>query len=142
MIQLVKFKAEHMKEVLPKDRAAQMCGYVTDSQIALLERQESSFTGLVDGKVIGCAGVVKYWAGRGEAWAAFDPTLSRRLFCEIRAMAYRFFEVAPFHRIEAVVVKDFEPGCRFAESLGFKIEAPLLKGYFPGGIDAVLYART
>jgi RimJ/RimL family protein N-acetyltransferase len=64
------------------------------------------------------------------------------VFVEIRKIVYRFFEIAPFRRIEAVVVKDFEPGCRFAESLGFQMEAPCLKGYFPGGIDAVLYART
>lgn len=142
MIELVKFKAEHMREVLPKDRAAQMCGYLSESQMALLERQDHSFTGLVDGKIIGCAGIVKYWEGRGEAWAAFDPNVSRRLFCEVRAIVYRMFEIAPFRRIEAVIVKGFEPGCRFAESLGFKVEAPLLKGYFPGGVDAVLYART
>lgn len=140
MIELVKFKAEHMREVIPKGNA--LCGHLRGDQLDLLERAPHSFTGLVYGKVIGCAGVVKYWDGRGEAWAAFDQTLGRRVFCEIRVLAYHFFEKAPFRRIEAVVVKDFAPGQRFAESLGFKVEAPLLKGYFPGGIDAVLYART
>lgn len=142
MIQLVKFQAEHMRELTPKGSVNSLAAHLRADQMDLLEKSPHSFTGLLDGKIIGCAGVVKYWEGRGEAWAAFDPALSARVFVEIRKIVYRFFEIAPFRRIEAVVVKDFEPGCRFAESLGFQMEAPCLKGYFPGGIDAVLYART
>jgi RimJ/RimL family protein N-acetyltransferase len=142
MIQLIKFKAEHVRDLIPTSAVNALCGHLRDDQLAALEKSEHSFTGLVDGKVIGCAGVIRYWEGRGEAWAIFDPAIGRRLYLEIRNIASRLFEVLPYRRIEAVVLADFAPGHRFVESLGFKKEAVCLKGYFPGGQDAVLYART
>jgi len=142
MIKLVKFKAEHVRELIPLSAVNALCGHLRDDQLAALEKSDHSFTGMVDGKVIGCAGVIRYWEGRGEAWALFDPKIGRRLFVEIRQIVGRFFEVSPYRRIEAVVVADFKPGRKFVESLGFRLEAPCLKGYFPEGQDAALYART
>jgi hypothetical protein len=36
---------------------------------------------------------------------------------------------------------DFEMGNRWAKMLGFEVETPLMKNYWPGGIDAVGYVK-
>lgn len=84
---------------------------------------------------------MKYWEGRGEAWAIIDDDCKKE-FLTIHNFAKRFFEICPLKRIEATVDAGFSPGHRWVKMLGFKLEAPLLKSYLPNGGDSSLYAKV
>jgi hypothetical protein len=60
----------------------------------------------------------------------------------VTKMAKRFLDVCPIRRIEAAVVVDHGPGHRWAQLLGFELEAPLLRAYTPQGEDCSLYSRV
>ena len=99
-----------------------------------------AFTGLdPDGHILGAAGIFEYWPGRGEAWAMLDAKC-KPYFRDIHRACKRNLEVAPYHRIEAVVDEGYEEGHRWCRLLGFELEAPLMKSYFTDKRSASLYA--
>lgn len=105
---------------------------------AILERSQS-YSIFSDKRLLFTGGFVPQWAGRAEAWAMFAPgnTLS---FYTLHKIVRRHLEACPFRRVEATVDLEFENGHRWIRALGFELEAPRLKAYFPDGSDASLYA--
>ncbi len=108
----------------------------------MLEKNGESFTCFSDNKrILMSSGIVRFWPGRAEAWAIFDKKVGHE-FIGLHKAVKRFLEITDVPRIEAVVTSTFEEGNRWAKLLGFKVEAPLMKRYLPGGVDAVLYSRV
>lgn len=100
---------------------------------------ENSWTGIVDGRVLVCAGTIEQWPGRHQAWAyVARGTLPHMAWItdEVKKAVERVKG-----RIEFTVRKDFAPGHRWARLLGFEVEAPLLRAYGPEGEDHVGYVR-
>lgn len=139
---IVPFEAQHLRQMTEQDATARLSAHLRVDHMEALERSEHSFTGLANGRVIGCAGVVRYWPGRGEAWAALDRDAGRHLTAITKA-ARRFFEVCPYDRVECVVADGFPEGHRWAQLLGFALQTPLpQEKYLPTGEAAFLYARV
>lgn len=98
---------------------------------------------VINGEVIGCAGVVMLGKGRGEAW-----TLLSSFFYRYKKTAYRaiceglrkIIEEKELWRVQALVRPDFETGEHFIKHLGFEREG-LLRGYGPNGEDLIMFAR-
>ncbi len=112
----------------------------TDEQYAHIEStglNKSFFT--EEGKLLMCGGVSLYWAQRGEAWAVFTGDC-RKEFMELHSAAKKYLYSLKIKRIEAAIYNDFIPGCRWIKALGFKMDAPLLKNYYPDGRDTSLYS--
>lgn len=141
MIQVVRFKAEHLSQLMEQEATQYLRAYLTPAHIAALEQSPHSMTGLADGRVVICGGVVEYWPNRGEAWAIIDQNCKEH-FTAIHNAVKRFFEVCPLRRIEAAVDIGFEAGHRWMRLLGFELEAPVLRAYRPEGGDCSLYARV
>lgn len=102
-----------------------------------------AWTGSIDGRIVGCGGILPQHAGRGLCWLAVLPDLPRRAWIEIRAKAAAVLAHAHrlgLRRIEADVRTTFAAGRRFALALGFEIEAnrPL---YDADGGASLLMAR-
>lgn len=115
--------------------------HLTMKQLISLEFAPYAFTGLIDDRVIFCAGVSEYWPGRGEGWALLTEE-SRHHMLVITRMIKRFLEICPTRRIEASVEVNFKEGHRWAKMLGFELEASRLRAYLPDGQDCSLYARV
>lgn len=99
----------------------------------------SSFTYIVDGTPIACAGTIRQWPGRSVAWAYLSyltGPIMRRLTKEVKQR----LDVIP-GRIEFTVRCDFPAGHRWAKMIGFEVESPCLKAYGPEGEDHVGYVR-
>lgn len=141
MIEIVPFKAEHMKALEERRAAAAISEYLRADHLAALEASDHAFTAFEGDRIVGCAGVVRYWKGRGEAWAMVDRRCSVGEFVQMRNAIRRFLEVSPYRRIEAIVGAAFAAGQRWAASLGFEVEAPRLRSYLPDGSDAVMFVR-
>ena len=103
-----------------------------------LERA-NSWTAVVDGDPVACAGTLQQWPGRHLAWAYITrgtlPLMSwitdevQRNLAGVKG------------RIELTVRKDFPVGQRWARTLGFEVETPLLRAFGPEGEPHVGYVR-
>lgn len=106
--------------------------------LALLEGQRS-FTGMVDGEVVACAGVVQQWPGRHACWALLGPTAAKQILWITREVR-KVLDAVP-GRIELTVRSDFPAGQGWARLLGFEVETPRLKNFGPEGEDHVGFLR-
>lgn len=139
-MKIVPYKAEHMAAL--RLQSAQLCNlnWMPIDQAVQLE-QVTSFTALDGDEVLACAGVLELWPGRGAAWAFMAEGVGKRMLSVHRAVR-RYFDVLDFRRLEAEVAVDFEQGHRWMRLLGFELESPRMRGYFPDGSDAALYVRV
>jgi len=139
-MQVVDFKAEHLAQIALQEAQQYLLAHIDPDMGEHLEGFQS-FTGIADGKVVACAGVLPYWEDRGLAWAYLAEDAGRHMVAIHKAVA-RYLEVAPFKRIEAAVDVNFEAGHRWIKRLGFELEAPVMKAFRPDGGSASLYARV
>lgn len=102
------------------------------------------FTGVRNGNVIGCGGIMILWPGVGEAWANLAPAVRHSpkdvLYClrkglEIITSAY------DLKRVQAYATPSFPESVRLLKHLGF-VEEGVLRCYWEGGIDAVIMAKV
>lgn len=100
-----------------------------------------SYTAEVDGVVIGCGGIVPLWADRGVAWTLLSG-MSRGHFLAAHRLVVSALDVCPLRRVEAYVKKGFTQGQRWAEMLGFELEAETMRAFYPDGSDFMLYAKV
>ena len=101
-----------------------------------------AFTGVVDGEILACAGVVILWPGMGEAWALVTPRIKdHKFFFHRTTLQYLDLIAQENHldRIQANVQKDFGAGHRWAMSLGFRPEGDMLM--FFGGMTFTRYGK-
>lgn len=91
-----------------------------------------SWTGELDGVIVGCGGIVIHWKGFGEAWVVMpekigakhiDPQLAK-------AKLYEMIEDKDLKRTEICPRCDWPPGLSYARFLGFKVEGKRRK-YMP-----------
>lgn len=140
MLALAEFHPDHVARLLAQPGAAWLKPWAAHGELDAL-REGPAFTGYdADGRVLGCAGVLPYWSGRGEAWALLDHALVKPHFRAIHLAVRRFLTIVPLRRIEASVDAGFANGHRWVRALGFTLEAASRPGYRPDGGDCALYA--
>jgi hypothetical protein len=140
-VEVVPFKGEYLRRMALKQTSRYNLSLITEEAFEQLEKNEFNYTFLMDGRPVFCGGIVTFWPGRGEVWAFLDE-VCRSEFILIHKMVVRYLKVFPHKRLEATVEKEFEPGHRWMRLLGFNVEAPLLRAYYPQGTDGVLYAKV
>jgi len=140
------FRPEHLDrinfqwwdELAVKDPRVDYRKYLTEYAEA-----GTAWTGIGDGKVYACWGIVTMWTGVGEAWLTCSKDISRKALPMHRG-AGLFMEYAAkkmkLHRLQVLVRSDVVPLCRWIESLYFERESTLKK-YGPDMSDSHLYVR-
>jgi hypothetical protein len=103
-----------------------------------LER-ENTWTGVVDGDPVACAGTICQWPGRHSAWAYLGLNTGPHMLWLTLETAKRIATVKG--RIEASVRSDFSAGQRWMKMLGFSVETPCMKSFGPQGEDHVGFVR-
>lgn len=140
--EVVKFRPEHLTELMNQNEMEHMREFFSDSQKQILAASPHAFSGISgDGRVVVCAGVSVLWENRGSAWAVFNP-VCRREFLAIHNAVKRFLSCCPLKRVEAAVDFGFERGHRWIKLLGFSVETERAKAFLPSGNDATLYVRV
>ena len=92
----------------------------------ILQRTGNAETGIYDGAVIGCAGVLPQWKGRAIAWALIGA-MPRRCWPNVTKHAIAGLEQAHAEgsrRIEVNVRLGFKQGDLWVRRLGFAPVAP------------------
>lgn len=143
MIEVVKFKKEHMTELLKEPHNKLLAPLLTEEYCAAIEFAGNAITIFRkdDKHVLGCGGIALYWPGRGEGWAVFTEHCKRE-FVPIFRQVKRIVETFPCTRIEAAIDVNFKTGHRWIKLLGFKLDAERLEGYLPDGGAVSLYSRV
>lgn len=104
---------------------------------------ELSYTGVLNGHLIGSGGVVPMWDGVAEAWFVGSWRLSKNRFAAVRTLQKTMLELMDanaINRLQAHVRADTPEAVRFIEFLGFEREG-LLREYGPDRTDHYVYAR-
>lgn len=137
---VVPYKPEHLVSMVLQPSQTYLQRFITP-EVAATVATHPAFTGLVGEKVIGCAGVINVWEGRGIAWAYLARDAGTYMPAITKAVK-RFLEASPLRRIEMNVDLEFEQGHRWANMLGFRLEAGRMEAYRPDGGTCSLYARV
>lgn len=142
-MKIVPFKAEHLRQLRIQNAQLKCMTWMPADQADTIESLSAieAYTAMDGDRVIGCAGVLELWKGRAAAWAFLADGMGRQ-FVTLHRAVKRFLDVADYGRIEAEVALDFEEGHRWAHMLGFELENPRMRKYFPDGSDAALYVKV
>lgn len=101
-----------------------------------------SYTAIVNGEVIACAGMVQTGVYRWQAWALMSEKTKDYMIPITRAMNH-YISYLNTPRIETHVRSDFKAGQRWMKMLGFNCETPEpMKNWGDDGYDYYLYARV
>lgn len=137
---VVPYKPEHLLSMVFQPSQEYLRAYLTP-EIAEAVASHEAFSGVAGDRVIGCAGLVKVWEGRALAWAYLSNEASRHMLGITRATRH-FLDVFGPRRVEMAVDLEFAEGHRWANMLGFSLEAGRMKSYRPDGGTCSLYARV
>ena len=150
MIEIIDFKAEHMIELLKAGIVE--CGMSGESEAieevaAIREESGKCITGLINGEVVGSAGVDLYWPGVGEIWMMVkskrkDVSVLRNVegITVIRKGIERLIKDHKLVRAQVHVRLDFRRMHRLIKILGFEKEG-LQRKWMPDGADVIVYSR-
>ena len=140
MIEVIPYRAEHLMQISLQEDQMWLGRFLDHEQAKSLEAVQA-FTGMVDGRPVICAGLIEIHSGRALCWSYVDQSAGLN-FLFIHRAVKRFLDMCDYNRIEAEVAAGFDAGHRWMQMLGFKLEAPRLRSYFPDGRDCSIYARV
>jgi len=139
---VVDFKAAHLLQIDMQDEQQYLAKYMTEAEAVALERPDWTHSCVDDGVVLGCAGIIPLWPGRALAWSYISVHATGSKFVAVHRAVQNRLDNCYIKRIEMTVDCDFEAGHRWAELLGFAMEAPRMEAYRPDGGACALYARV
>ena len=101
-----------------------------------------AYTGMIDDKIVGCAGVLPLSPHRAMGWALLSriPKCAWVRMTRQVLVALETAHQEGYRRIEATVLLSFAPAHRWVELMGFQFEG-IMRAYAPDGSDHALYAR-
>jgi hypothetical protein len=140
MISIVKFRAEHLLAIKLQEAQAFLSEWVTQEQGEALEKLESR-TALLGDVPIAVAGVIPLDTGMGRLWSFIADTGPMN-FLQIHRATKQFLAKLDFRRLEIIVDIDHIEAHRWAQMLGFHMEAARLQSYTVDNRDCSLYARV
>ena len=146
MTKIVDFVPEHAIDLIEMGRAN--FGVLHDADTTMkpyfqVIAEDSAYTMMEDGHLVGAAGIYRVWDGVGEAWLLPSERLLARPRKAVKAVRQFLDDIAErenFRRVQATTHADFHRGRRFLEWLGFEKEG-LLRGYGPDVADHIMFAR-
>ena len=140
---VIPFHPAHLKALVLQPHQAFMGSQVASDGYGqvLADAPGVAYTGMADGRIIACAGVMEIWAGRGAAWA-FLAQDKPETFRQVHRAVKLFLDSSAMTRIEAYVDTDFPAAYRWMKLLGFERETPAPMRAFAGSRDMYLYARV
>jgi len=143
-IEIRPFERQHAIEIA--ESGARMPDLKIDEDFMLwLDQAEQfnklSFSGFLEGRLVGCGGLVIPWPGMAEAWILLvkdiqklcvNPAVVRR---KLKGLIRKY----GLRRVQAPLRADFDAGIKYAKYLGFEYEGCHRK-YHRDGTDAYMYA--
>lgn len=138
---IVPFQPEHLQQIDLQAEQSLAGHHLRNEQYTRSLAAHESWTGMIDGRVVACAGFITLWPGRHQVWAVISATIGAAGMLQLSKAVLRGLALKT-GRIEAVVASEFTAGHRWARLMGFTLETPEpMRRWFPEGGDASLYSR-
>jgi|TARA_R110002051_G_scaffold5954_12_gene29640 hypothetical protein len=140
---IVPFKAEHWDMIEFREFEQETMGKLLDQVRLRVNDSGPTYTGFVDGKVAGFAGVILMWPGVGEGWIlGSDLFASNKLWFirNVKRYLEKIMKTHEMHRVQTTVLHGQTELIRLVEFLGMKFEGRL-RNYGPNGEDYLMYGR-
>lgn len=139
MFKVVPFEEIHaeplIREEINKDTPREFFeGHLTE-----LKQNTMSYTFMVGDDIVAVGGIAKLWEGRGYIWLIFSEKLKKHPVAAYRGMK-AFLKKQPYRRLELDTPTNRRFDDRRARFMGFKLECPFAKSYYPNGEDRALYS--
>jgi hypothetical protein len=146
MIEVIPFKPEHPKMLENPRNDGEVLGLPgVDDYLQLLPQSGPAFSGVMDGRLVGCAGVVMLSEDSGQVWMMADHYMDDypvELHRTMKAAMNVAHDVYGLNRIEAMVPPEApEMWKRWMVRLGFVFEK-IREKFGPFQKDYELYAKT
>ena len=144
MIEIVPFNFVHARFIATNEMNADIVN-VKERYLKNLEqlvKPDTSWTGLIDGKIIAAGGMVELWDHVFEGWVMATADIQKHPIATARIIKKIFNKVMvkyDVHRLQTTVKADYEIGHKFAQWLGLEKEG-LMKKYLDDN-DYYLYSR-
>jgi hypothetical protein len=139
---IIPFEPDHLKRIDLQEEQSTANDFMNNLDYIEALSAHEAWTGLIDGRVVACAGFVTIWAGRIQVWSVVSATIGAKGMMVLTRAVLRGLALKK-GRVEAIVADNFKAGHRWARMLGFTLETPVaMRGFFPNGGDAFLYARV
>ena len=144
-MQIVEFEMSHFDRIQLRDWDLMGTQQMDDvrERLKYFATNGPSYTGMIHGDVVGCAGVFIHWSGMGEAWVLSSPLVERFKLSFHRAVKQTLDMIQDnlkLHRIQCVVHAEYTRSQKWVERLGFKKEG-LLNKYAPDQAAYYMYGR-
>ena len=146
-IEIVKLKKEHAFEIVERNRKEGLIigssGIDLEKAGEMWENGGPSYTLVIDGQIVCCAGVVLMEWGRGEAWTLVSSLFYKYPKTSFKAIKTKLDEIAKeknLRRVQSLINSNSEWGERWMEHLGFRKEG-MLRAYGPNGEDFIMFSR-
>jgi hypothetical protein len=101
------------------------------------------WTGLDNGHIVGCAGIIPLWEGVGEAWFIGADRIQKHTLSAVRFVKQVFKDKqdnGDYIRLHANVRADWPEAIKFAKLVGFHKEG-YMKKFGPDGLDYLVMGR-
>lgn len=142
-LRVIDFKPEHFGQFILRGYDRSPIEVFPDLKIRAEQLNGSpAYTGLVNGEIIGCAGVQIQWPGVGEAWMMVSTLIEKYPLFVHRSVKKALIEIQEqyqLQRIQTTVLADFETAHKWVERLGFQCEG-IMRKFGPDGSDHYRYA--
>lgn len=139
MVRLVKFKKEHLEVMDIRDHEQNVINVFGHAE--MLE-QSVAITGVVDGRVLCCGGVLPFGMGNSDIWlipSIYVPQYKKTFCVELKKWLFQVREDLALNRMQTECIDD-DLHTSWMESLGFTHEGTRRK-YF-NGLDYKSWGRT
>lgn len=140
MAKRVPFEAAHAERIRLQPCQHEGASYADRRHYEELAKTPA-FTVMDGDEVLMCAGVLQVWPGRHVCWSMLAEGIGHRMVSCVRH-ALRFLAEQPAGRYEMDVEVGHAEGARMAKALGFDLETPRLKSFYPNGGDGTMYVRV
>jgi hypothetical protein len=143
MVEFIPFEPSHLTALQLQAAQAYLQALIAKPEYGAAMTGPHAWTGIADGRVAGCAGILEQWPGRAICWALLGREIRTRDFLRVHhkvEAVLRRVHGEGTRRVETSVDAAFDAGHRWVRALGFAPEG-LMRCYSPDGRDHVLYAH-
>ena len=140
MFRTIPFEPGHIPQFLNYGGQDHLVLSVPPEELSQLNTHGEARTGLVDNRIVGCAGLIRMNDYRAVAWGLFQRTGNTDFLHIHMAIRRRLRSALTFKRIEAFVNPLSPKAMRWIALLGFRMEQPYIPYYFADGSGAAQWA--
>lgn len=141
-MKIVPFQTEHLDELTNFGNQEEIIRpFVGLLQEAHYEKLGPAFSASVDGRIIGCAGLVEMTQYRAYTWAIMAKQDFAQRFIGIHRAVLRFLDEQTYKRMDAQVAINDADGHRWMKLLGFQREVFCRAWAMPDGSAVSEYVR-